>query len=54
MAKHIGNNQSTLTFCYWAIRGLGQPIRFMLAEAGVSAHEIRLGVDQDGRTHNED
>ena len=54
MAQVLGNNQSTLTFCYWAIRGLAQPIRFMLAEANIQVNEIRLGVDQNGRTHNED
>jgi len=53
MAQLLGNDQSALTFCYWAIRGLAQPIRFMLAEANIQVHEIRLGVDQDGRTHNE-
>ncbi len=33
---------------YWAIRGLAQPIRFLLAMAEVPYSEVRLGVTQDG------
>ena len=33
---------------YWAIRGLAQPIRFLLAHAEVEISEVRFGINQDG------
>ena len=48
MAQTLGTTGAELKLCYWAIRGLAQPIRFMLAMADVSYEEIRLGVDADG------
>lgn len=33
---------------YWAIRGLAQPIRFLLAHAEVEISEVRFGINPDG------
>ena len=33
---------------YWAIRGLAQPIRFLLAHAEVEILEVRFGINPDG------
>jgi len=49
MAQQIIQQQAPLTLGYWGIRGLAQPIRFLLICAEVSFSEIRLGVHQDGR-----
>ena len=48
MAQRIDHPDAKLELGYWAIRGLGQPIRFLLAYAQVPVSEVRLGVNQDG------
>ena len=48
MVKRINQVGAELELGYWAIRGLGQPIRFLLAHAEVAFSEVRLGVNQDG------
>ncbi|MEM7563449.1 MAG: glutathione S-transferase family protein [Pseudomonadota bacterium] len=53
MAQHIIQENAEITLGYWGIRGLGQPIRFMLVSAGVPFSEVRLGVLQDGTLLNE-
>ena len=48
MVKRVDQVGAELELGYWAIRGLGQPIRFLLAHAEVAFSEVRLGVNQDG------
>ena len=48
MVKRVNQVGTELELGYWAIRGLGQPIRFLLAHAEVAFSEVRLGVNQDG------
>ena len=48
MVKRVNQVGAELELGYWAIRGLGQPIRFLLAHAAVAFSEVRLGVNQDG------
>ena len=48
MVKRVNQVGAELELGYWAIRGLGQPIRFLLAHAEVAFSEVRLGVNQDG------
>lgn len=48
MVKRVNQVGEELELGYWAIRGLGQPIRFLLAHAEVAFSEVRLGVNQDG------
>ena len=48
MAQYIERAGSQFTLGYWAIRGLAQPIRFLLADAEVAFSEVRLGANQDG------
>ena len=48
MAKRVNPVGTELELGYWAIRGLGQPIRFLLAHAEVAFSEVRLGINQDG------
>ncbi len=48
MAQRIEQTGAKLELGYWAIRGLAQPIRFLLAYAEVPVTEVRLGVNQDG------
>ena len=48
MVKRVNQVGTELELGYWAIRGLGQPIRFLLAHAEVGFSEVRLGVNQDG------
>ena len=48
MVKRVNQVDAELELGYWAIRGLGQPIRFLLAHAEVAFSEVRLGVNQDG------
>ncbi len=48
MVKRVNQVGVELELGYWAIRGLGQPIRFLLAHAEVAFSEVRLGVNQDG------
>ena len=54
MVQRIEQLGAKFEFGYWAIRGLGQPIRFLLTHAETAFSEIRLGVAQDGSiTDNE-
>ena len=48
MVQRIEQTNSQLELGYWAIRGLGQPIRYLLAFVDVPFSEVRLGVHQDG------
>ena len=48
MVQRINSQNAKMTLGYWGIRGLGQPIRFLLACAEVPFSEIRVGVLQDG------
>jgi glutathione S-transferase len=54
MAQKLIRQSADFTLGYWGIRGLGQPIRAMLACAGVPFSEIRLGVLQDGTLMDKD
>ena len=53
MVQKLIQENADITLGYWGIRGLGQPIRFMLIAADVPFSEIRLGVLQDGTLLNE-
>ena len=53
MVQKLIQKDAELTLGYWGIRGLAQPIRFMLISADVAFSEIRLGVLQDGTILNE-
>ena len=48
MVQKFVQVNAEITLGYWAIRGLAQPIRFLLACADVPFSEVRLGVLQDG------
>lgn len=48
MVQRIGTPQAELELGYWAIRGLAQPIRFLLAYAKAPFSEVRIGVNQNG------
>ncbi len=48
MAQKLINEHAQITLGYWGIRGLAQPIRFLLTCAEVPFSEIRLGVFHDG------
>ena len=47
MVQRIERKDAQLELGYWAIRGLAQPIRFLLAYVKVPFSEVRLGVTQD-------
>ena len=53
MVQKLIQESANITLGYWGIRGLGQPIRFLLISAGVPFSEVRLGVLQDGTLLNE-
>jgi glutathione S-transferase len=53
MAQKLNQKDADLTLGYWGIRGLAQPIRFLLVTEGVSFSEVRLGVAEDGSQLNE-
>ena len=53
MVQKLIQEGAEITLGYWGIRGLGQPIRFLLVSAGVPFSEVRLGVLQDGTLLNE-
>ena len=53
MVQKLIQENADITLGYWGIRGLGQPIRLLLASADVPFSEIRLGVLQDGTLLNE-
>jgi glutathione S-transferase len=46
--QRIENANARFELGYWAIRGLAQPIRFLLAHAMVEISEVRFGINQDG------
>jgi glutathione S-transferase len=48
MVQRLKNPAAKIELGYWAIRGLGQPIRFLLAYVGVPFSEVRLGANSDG------
>lgn len=48
MVQRLENPAAKIELGYWAIRGLGQPIRFLLAFAEVPFSEVRLGANPDG------
>ena len=48
MVQRIEKTNAKFELGYWAIRGLGQPIRFLLAHAEAAFSEIRFGVNHDG------
>lgn len=48
MVQKLIEKNAEITLGYWGIRGLGQPIRFLLVAADVPFSEVRLGVLQDG------
>ncbi|MDA9981841.1 glutathione S-transferase [Gammaproteobacteria bacterium] len=48
MVQRLENSAAKIELGYWAIRGLGQPIRFLLAFAEVPFSEVRLGAYPDG------
>jgi glutathione S-transferase len=49
MTQFIQSDGAKFELGYWCIRGLGQPIRFLLVYADVQFSETRLGIDDDGR-----
>ena len=48
MVRRIDTPQAEFELGYWDIRGLAQPIRFLLAYAKAPFSEVRIGVNQDG------
>lgn len=48
MVQRLKDPAAKIELGYWAIRGLGQPIRFLLAYVGVPFSEVRLGANPDG------
>ena len=48
MVQKLTQESANITLGYWGIRGLAQPIRFLLIAADVPFSEVRLGVLQDG------
>lgn len=48
MVQKLIQENADFTLGYWGIRGLGQPIRFLLICANVPFSEFRFGVLQDG------
>jgi glutathione S-transferase len=53
MVQKLIQEGADITLGYWGIRGLGQPIRFLLVSADVPFSEVRLGVLLDGTLMNE-
>ncbi|MDC1287271.1 glutathione S-transferase [Gammaproteobacteria bacterium] len=53
MVQKLVQENAEITVGYWGIRGLAQPIRFLLVCADVPFSEVRLGVLQDGTLLNE-
>lgn len=54
MVQKLVQENAEITLGYWGIRGLAQPIRFLLVCADVPFSEVRLGVLQDGTLLAED
>ena len=51
--QQLGQISANIHLGYWAIRGLGQPIRFLLAFVEEPIFEIRLGANADGTLMND-
>ncbi len=54
MVQKLTQEKANITLGYWGIRGLAQPIRYLLIAASVPFSEVRLGVLQDGTLLDED
>lgn len=54
MVQKLIQENADITLGYWGIRGLAQPIRFLLVTAGIPFSEVRLGVLQDGSLLSKD
>jgi len=54
MTQNLGTAGAELKLCYWGIRGLAQPIRFLLAMADAPYEEIRIGVTPSGELLSKD
>jgi hypothetical protein len=54
MAQRLIQENTDITLGYWGIRGLAQPIRYLLISADVPFSEIRLGVLQNSTLLSED
>jgi glutathione S-transferase len=54
MVQKLTLEKADITLGYWGIRGLAQPIRYLLIAADVPFSEVRLGVLQDGTLLDED
>ncbi|MFT5217894.1 MAG: glutathione S-transferase [Planctomycetota bacterium] len=54
MVQKLDQTNAEITLGYWGIRGLAQPIRFLLIAAGIPFSEIRLGLQTDGMLMDED
>lgn len=52
MPQFLTSNNANIILGYWGIRGLAQPIRFLLTCADVPFSEVRLGVFSDGTLMN--
>jgi glutathione S-transferase len=48
MVQKLIQHKADITLGYWGIRGLAQPIRFLLIASDISFSEVRFGVLQDG------
>lgn len=48
MVQRLEHPAAAIVLGYWAIRGLGQPIRFLLAFTEAPFSEVRLGVNSHG------
>ncbi len=48
MVQKIVVDDAEFELGYWAIRGLGQPIRFLLSYVNVAFSEVRVGAFPDG------
>jgi hypothetical protein len=53
IVQKLVQKNAEITLGYWGIRGLAQPIRFLLVSANIAFAEVRLGVLQDGTILNE-
>ena len=51
--QRLGHCAADIQLGYWALRGLGQPIRFLLAFVKEPFSEIRLGAHPDGSLMND-
>ena len=54
MVQKIERPNADFELGYWGIRGLAQPIRFLLVHADVTFSEVRFGINQDGTAVNDE